>query len=223
MTDRDGFSTVTATVTMCRRLHSFCQTMDSLLENVRDRDLIEEWVAIDDGSSTSDLRKVSNRYPFLRILINVDKGHPYALNNLFAEVTTRFVFHFEDDWLFKTEGHYIRDGFRILERDPSIGVVCLRQFGGQLFSVDGLEYYLHEHGREGVSSWPGFTLNPSLQDLNKLREVGPFHDVPWFEHQYAERFSKKGYRVVYLKPPKGQSYIEHIGHASAYALNGTKR
>lgn len=214
---------VTATVTMCRRLNLFIQTMDSLLANNLDLDLVGEWFAVDDGSATADLREIARRYPFLRLLINRRKGHPHALNSVFSKVQTRYLFHFEDDWLFETRGHYLRDSYEIMQHDSTIGEVCLRDSPGISHSTETIDYVQHQYG-EGGSHWPGFTLNPSVLDMEKIKATGDFEDVPWFERRYAERFHSNGYRVAYLKPPDNKRYIQHLGEGqSAYHLNSTYR
>lgn len=214
---------ITATVTMCRRLPLMCQTMDSLLANLTDHSHIQRWIAMDDGSESSDLYELAQRYPFLEIAVADMKGHAAALNQLFAMVDTDFIFHLEDDWRFETAGPLLHHCWTVMQHDPRIGVACLRGFHfGDVPAADGISYGLHAYGPG--SPWPGYSLNPGLQDLRKVRQAGPFLAEPDFERKYARRFRDAGYELAHLNPPPGRRWIKHIGGGkSAYAANKTAR
>lgn len=213
---------VTATITMCRRLSLMCDMMDSLLECVTDHQQIRRWIAMDDGSESRDLYALAERYPFLDIVVNDMKGHPAALNQLFGLVDTDFVFHLEDDWRFETPGPLLKHCWTVMQHDPRIGVVCLRGFHfGDVHAGDGISYGLHAYGPG--SPWPGYSLNPGLQDLRKVRDAGPFVAEPDFERKYAKRFRRAGYELAHLNPPPGRRWIRHRGGRSAYAANNTSR
>jgi hypothetical protein len=70
--------------------------------------------------------------------------------------------------------------------------------------------------------WPGFTLNPSIFNMRKLKDnIGYFNEnirQELFEYDYAIRAFNKGYIVNYV-----DLYIEHTGHVSSYKLNDMKR
>jgi len=52
------------------------------------------------------------------------KSHYSALERLYSEIKTKYVFHLEDDWYFrKTEYDYIQLAIEILEKDKNIGSV----------------------------------------------------------------------------------------------------
>ena len=212
---------LTATVTMCRRLPLFIQTMDSLLQNLEDRALIAEWIAIDDGSSAANLAEVARRYPFLRLMIHQGRGHAGALNELFRQVKTRYLFHFEDDWLFLTPGRMLTQCLAVLRADPVLGQVSLRGYGGELREpTDVPAHYIHQHP---PSHWPGYSLNPGVQDMNKVRQAGEFPAESGFEYRFARQFHVLGHRVAYLKPPADCQWIRHLGQVSDYNLNETRR
>lgn len=200
-----------------------CEMMDSLLECISDHSHIVRWIAMDDGSPSSDLYKLAERYPRLEIACNDMKGHPSALNQLFAMVETDYIFHLEDDWRFETPGRLLEACWSVLQHDPRIGVACLRGFHfGDIATPQGFTYGLHSYGPG--SPWPGYSLNPGLQDLRKVRDAGPFIDEPDFERKYAKRFRDKGYELAHLNPPAGRSWIKHTGGSkSAYATNNTAR
>lgn len=214
---------VTATITMCRRLKLMCGMMDSLLQCVIDHSHISRWIAIDDGSASSDLYQIAECYPFVEIVVNDIKGHPAALNQLFGMVETDYIFHLEDDWRFETPGPILQHCWTVMQHNPRVGVVCLRGFHfGDIPAGDGISYGLHSHGPG--SPWPGYSLNPGLQDLRKVRDTGPFVDEPNFEHKYAKRFRDMGYELAHLNPPSDRRWITHTGGGhSAYAANGTSK
>ncbi len=119
---------ITATITMCRRLELMREMIDSLLDCVLDRSHIVRWIAMDDGSVSNDLYQLAERYPFLEIVVNDMKGHPAALNQLFALVETDYIFHLEDDWRFETPGRLLEACWSVMQHDPRTGVVCLRGY-----------------------------------------------------------------------------------------------
>lgn len=55
---------------------------------------------------------------------NPFKSHYSALEKLYSEINTKYVFHLEDDWYFrKTEYDYIQLAIEILEKDKNVGSV----------------------------------------------------------------------------------------------------
>lgn len=52
-------------------------------------------------------------------------GHMRALEALYAEVRTPYVFHFEDDWTF-TRDDFLDESIAILKASPQVSQVCLR-------------------------------------------------------------------------------------------------
>lgn len=75
--------------------------------------------------------------------------------------------------------------------------------------------------------WPGFTLNPSIINLSKIKDdVGYFSEtvkLDLFEYDYATRCALKDIQINYI-----EMEIEHIGWkcdgvVSAYTLNNTQR
>ena len=71
--------------------------------------------------------------------------------------------------------------------------------------------------------WPGFSLNPSLFNLKKIRnEIGYFREdimQELFEYDYANRCYVNNINVNYI-----DLNIEHIGwEISSYSLNDMRR
>lgn len=93
-------SNLTFTITTCKRLDKFIDTMTHLLLKVSDLNIIDEWILIDDNSSESDREYMKTEYPFFTFIMkNVkDKGHAKSMNMLWDAIKTDYVFHFEDDW-----------------------------------------------------------------------------------------------------------------------------
>jgi hypothetical protein len=82
--------------------------LNSFLRCCQDLDLVDEMIAVDDGTPPGELDELRKIYGRWRIVSNPGKGHPQALNFLFGLPRNRLVFHLEDDWLFRIPGHFIR-------------------------------------------------------------------------------------------------------------------
>lgn len=139
-------------------------------------------------------------------------------------VTTDYVFHFEDDWEFLTQDRLLYKCWTVMQASPEIGIACLRgfNFGARPTSDDSVTYGIHAYNPPS-SPWPGFSLNPGLFDLRRIRATGEFRDVPNFELDYARRYHSCGHRLAHVNPPSNGSWIRHIGSTTAYNLNHTTR
>ena len=131
-------SNLTFTITTCKRLDLFKETINMFILNCQDVHLIDEWVCIDDNSSPEDRAEMIKLYPFFNFYMKNEKnkGHAKSMNILLDIVKTDYVVHFEDDWLLK-------DRFSIIEyltelQKHNFDQIILRWIGGQhpLFSVD---------------------------------------------------------------------------------------
>lgn len=120
---------VTVTMTSCKRLELFKATVNSFYECCLDRDLIKEWICIDDNSSDADRVEMQRLYPFIQFIMKPHsaKGHSQSMNLVRDLATTPYIFHLEDDFNFFIKRRYLTAAIRILDDHPSIGQVLINR------------------------------------------------------------------------------------------------
>lgn len=91
---------LTFTVTTCKRLDLFRRTMEILLINCSNLDMVREFICIDDNSTPEDRMAMVKEFPFFTYIMKTEseKGHPRSMNMLMNIVKTKYNMHFEDDW-----------------------------------------------------------------------------------------------------------------------------
>ncbi len=237
---------VTLTMTTCKRYDLFEQTMNSLLNNVKDLYMIERFICVDDNSTNEDRKKMIENYPFIEFVLKRpdQKGHVFSMNAIKKKLTEqdKYVFHLEDDWVFLVRKNYIGKSIRVLKDNPKVGQILfnrnyaenLEQYriqGGS--SIANGKFLIHEYEpntskrKHQISCeyWPHFSFRPSIIKKEVFDNVGKFEDVKHFEMNYANRYVEKGYVSVF----HNRIDTLHIGKLvnqagdNAYSLNGIKQ
>lgn len=197
---------VTLSITTCRRLSHFVDTVCSFLNACSDIDRIDRFLCIDDGSSKADRAEMKRLFPFFDFVFKgaADKGHARSLNQVMRMVETPYLLHLEDDWRFFSRGAYVGAALEILEENAHLGQVLFnrnyaetladREIPGGLHcrtKGSGLRFVLHEHhppdspelhefqARHGYAwnaYWPHFSLRPGLMRTSALKRVGQFDE-----------------------------------------------
>jgi len=239
---------LTVTMTSCKRLDLFKQTVNSFIACCTDIHLVDRWICIDDNSSDSDRKIMIDMYPFIEFIFKSpeQKGHAKSMNIIRDIVDTPYMFHLEDDWAFYYKDDYISKLFDVMSTDQKCKQVLVNMhyaeipqqhsLAGGIFSKtdSGLSFIQHKQcnsseykGKATCSYWPHFSFRPSLIETDVLKELGEFSETaPHFEIEYANRYVNKGY-VSYFLP-----YIvsRHIGKLTsqkdginAYTLNNEEQ
>jgi hypothetical protein len=223
---------ITVTVTSCRRPALLRTMLSSFRERCVDLERVARWICVDDGSAEADLAEVKRACPWLEVIRNEPGrgGHPASIRRLWAEVDTELVFHTEDDWRFEED-------FSFADLEAAMGradQLALRWEGrdidrtfnprhpfieGEIEAIAQRLGYTTRPKQDGGWWWPGFTLNPSLLRLDRVRELVPEVPAgPHFEFEYALRLHRMGFRVRH-RP----QVFTHVGEVSAYILAGVPR
>lgn len=228
---------IALTITTCKRLALFEQTINSFLHCCLDHALISEWICIDDNSSATDRARMKARYPFFTFVWKDEKtiGHAASMN-LIIDLTRAggfdHVIHLEDDWRFFEQRNYITDSLHVLADEPRFGQVLFNRNYAETLDdqniIGGLpctsakaavHYRIHEHfpaddnasvtppGRS-CAYWPHYSLRPSLTRTEVFKKVGRFNPASnHFEMDYARRYTSAGFQSVFLDTICSQ----HIG------------
>lgn len=215
---------ITLTMTTCKRLDLFCKTVNSVLECFKDKELIDEWIVVDDNSSEEDRKQMIKLYPFITFIFKnlENKGHPRSMNIIKSFVQTPYIFHLEDDFVFFIKDNYLTKCLNVLDENQEYGQ-CLvnKNYGEDLdahaigggfmkFTKDGQRYYVHEHysgeelnrfhetivkqGKRNVAYWPHFSFRVGLTRMRVLNELGNFAEG-------VEHF-ERDYALRYIKKYK---------------------
>ncbi len=133
-------------------------------------------------------------------------GHHKIMDAILANVETPYVLHIEDDWLFN-ENLDLETARQLLVHLPSISQVCFRDISDfHLNSEDASRIERMDLGWTQFArldklheQWHGFTFNPSLMQVQLLREIGSF--TCFKKERHISRFlRKKGRFVAFLEP-----------------------
>lgn len=224
---------VEMTITSCKRLNYFIQSMDSFFENMLDLRMLNRITCCDDHSSDADRAYMQQKYSDIEFIWSDQKGQPYSLRKLFSRLRSTFVLHWEDDFVLAERGEWITKCIRIM-MDSDISSVILTPTHGEKRANSGGDYFVkmyepkvaaacpnNECGYNryyGQPMNPGFSLNPGLHRVSAIQSI-EWPDCKHHEYNFARQYHDAGNRVAYLD----RFYVQHIGLHSSFNLNQTER
>lgn len=246
-------SNITFTVTTCKRLKRFRETMDNLLAKCKDIYFIDRWICIDDNSTEEDRNKMRDEYPFFEfILKNADeKGHAKSMNMLWDSIKTDYVLHFEDDWKC-FEQFKIKNLFELI-KDGDLDQIVLRKNCWAdhipLKRVDGRVVYNYVYNHDHLQKPPQNAEYDKISGLDIQTRFGANEKYWWWPgftlNPSIFNFTKIKNTIGYFKEDILQELfeydyalrghikdckmgyvdicIDHTGEVSSYALNNMKR
>ena len=245
---KSKFPLVTLTITTCKRFDLFEKTINSIL-NCFDIDKIDKWLCVDDNSSIEDQNKMKTLYPFFKFYFknSDEKGHSKSMNIIKNNITTPYILHLEDDWVFYKKRNYITEALSVLYQDSKYGQCLFNKNYGEipddLFRIkggdfqktnDGFRFYIHEHAetdkeieewvkkyQSGLSCyyWPHFSFRPSLLKTKIINNIGNYNEeCEHFEREYALRYINNGYISTFFE----DNNCIHIGRLTTERHDPTK-
>ena len=191
-------SDITLCITMGKRPELLKQTLESLFQFYT----FEHVIAVNDFGDEATSRMFKEICPHGQLLhLEEQKGHHPAVDLMYARVTTQYVFHCEDDWLF-TQAPDL-DQAKILLNVSNIALVCFRRVSTMPFEPrEQDKIQLCDH--EGVSfyrldslhpQWHGYSFNPHLAKLDLWKSCGEFSQFKKERH-ISRHLRAQGKHVV---------------------------
>ena len=230
---------VLLTMTTCKRLDLFEQTIHSILHTWTDLDQVDAWFCVDDNSSEEDRRQMRS-YAWIDYYMKdaSEKGHRKSMNiiwNKIQEVNPTYWIHIEDDFVFHVERSYVKDAIRGLQVTGASQIVYNRNYAETIhdYKIIGHipvtdEFCLHEYKTgtfpfQNCHYWPHYSFRPGMTKVDVLLRLGNFDSSnTFFEMDYAYRWMNAGHKTAFFNAITCQ----HIGKLTrdkskpnAYALN----
>lgn len=203
------YDDITHCLTIGRRPDLLRRTLESMGELRQLKTL-----AINDFGDEETSRVMLEMVPHARIVgPGHHLGHHPAIDVMYREVTTPYIFHNEDDWGF-TRTDFLDDARRLLDAEPLITVVCVRATDDMpLTDSDRAKIVTEE--RAGIryqrldalhDQWHGYTFNPHLVRRSMWEGLGGYSN--WEKERHLSRHLRKsGHFAAFLLPPA----CSHIG------------
>jgi hypothetical protein len=219
---------VTAVITACGRPDLLERTLESLFATI-DEPLRALIVVEDSGTDCNAHLKV--RFPMISWLQNGSNiGQIKSIDAAYALVTTPFVFHCEDDWLFLRTG-FLKRSKAILDAHAFVFAVMLRGTGDPYFVdpvplADGTCLTLAWTSGNYATS---FSFNPGLRRMSDYKAIGgSYSSLVTFrpecagesEWDLAVLHQALGFRLAHAD---SAAFVEHIGDDRHVDLSSTHK
>lgn len=192
---------ITFALTSCGRFDLLKRTLDSFFKfNTYP---IKRLKVVEDSGLLPDFYK---EYPQIEWLVNSTKlGQMKSIDRVYADITTKWIFHCEDDWEFLDSG-FIEESLAVLKEDRNILQVWLRgkddTNGHPLIHRNRFDLVTTDF--QGM--WHGFSLNPGLRRLEDYNMVRPYYLLEK-EQDIGAAYKDLGFLAASLH----KKYVEHIG------------
>ena len=205
---------ITFVLTSCGRFDLLNDTIASFL--AFNTAPIARYLVVEDSGDAS-VRDVLARFDVeIELLVNdPPRGQMKSIDRAYADVTTPFIFHCEDDWRFFRSG-FVEESLLLLEHFADISTVLCRR-RGQNVVHDVVAYASGVRRLSGVEFrrppmnahefWGGYSFNPGLRRLADYQRIGPFGECR-HEFDASVRFKRAGMGIAVLEHPA----CETTGH-----------
>ena len=200
--------TVTVCVTSCGRLDLLAETLTSFGHfNNGGRYLLSE-----DSADDATIARVRDAYPHIKVLSGSRRiGLMGSIDRLYEAVTTPYIFHLEDDWLFTGPVDWSA-AIRMLGH-ADVAHVCVRAFDevkeryrrrSEPAFIGTAEFRIMRVDTH--PEWFAWSSNPGLIATQTYQKYRPFGRM--MHDQMSGLMKKDGLRQAFLLP----GVARHIGH-----------
>lgn len=187
---------------------------------------IEQFIVIDDSGEVGCNSHLAEQFPTVEFQYNqVRLGQIESVDKGYSQVTSRYVFHLEEDWLFYNY-NFIPHSLSILKSNPSVMQVWLRANNdtnghghydsprSAWYGNNEVVYYIVKKGH--AKKWHGFSFNPTLRRMGDYFQHAPYSSIttfipkqPWVsEMEIGQYMVDRNYVAAIIK---GDGYVKHIG------------
>jgi hypothetical protein len=198
---------ITPVLTSCGRFDLLGETIRSFTEHFA----VARILVSEDSCAEAAAAEFAAATPVADMRVHSEKlGQMRSIDGLYAEVTTPYILHLEDDWLF-SDSIDLANVTSFLEARPDISVVCIGYRLDQRFVAHarpavhaGMTYLVWDLAAH--PKWFSYSFNPSIARHSFWREFGPFERFATEEN--LSRFCKdSGLRIAMAVP----GIAAHIG------------
>lgn len=214
---------ITCVLTSCGRWDFLAQSIDTFLtyhEPAR-------FILIEDSADRAFAERIRQRWPHIEVVLNEPRlGQMPAIDKAYGMVTTPYIVHLEDDWVF-TGAMDVDDARAVLDEMTSVVAVCFSVFERlklrQRIFRTTFRHGPHAYARmdRAHRDWHGYSFYPTLLRRSTWLEHGPY--VPFGNERTISRHMKdQGKGLVYQLPGVGI----HVGSGHSVfdpARTGEKR
>lgn len=218
-------SNFTLVITSCDRHDLLRRTIDSFIECTDQQP--QETVIVEDSSvpmpewMASNIHYYASRLGKIKWLQNEQRmGQIYSIDRAYAEVTTDFICHLEDDWEF-IETNFIMPSKAILNAHPEVIFVSLRGDTGwhPLVRDNRFPFRIAEPNWRG--GWGGFSFNCGLRRLSDYKRIGSYgrhvsYGTSGLGHEML--LSKMHAAMGFVIADLGRVIVNHIGGTRSRAI-----
>ena len=223
---------VTLTITSCNRPHLLERTLGSFVKY--NTYPVKETYIIDDsgkvGCNDEVISKYKNILNIKPIYNNKNIGQIKSIDRMYSYITTKWVFHCEEDWEFLQAG-FIEKSMTVFNENPTekIFTVWLRPHNNtnqHPIQYDSLNRGYYEMSRQfsymwgdKLLTWGGITFNPGLRRTSVCLKYNPYSEKcdklykkgKYYEDEYMinDKYRRDGYYSYILSAPSG--HVTHIG------------
>jgi len=203
---------VTLVITACGRPDLLAKTLTSIFANHVTP--VSAMIIVEDSGTdcNADIEKIMPKATWIK---NPERiGQILSIDKAYAQVTTPYIWHHEEDWEV-TQGGFIEPSISILEKHPEVCMVGLRGLIDTMTQpvLKDREYLYLDPTFKG--HWHGFRFNPGLRRFSDWQELGGYAAHTTFNFQspadseieLARIYYERG-QVAALLPEK---YVDHIG------------
>lgn len=220
------YDEVTLVITSCNRPSLLKTTLESFMKY--NTYPIKECIIIEDSGiqGVNDfVKNIVGNIPLKLIYNEVNIGQLRSIDKAYKEVSTKYIFHCEEDWEF-TEYGFIEDSMKILSQDEKIFTVWLRGYNctsnhpvvecpHSSYNIMKKDFSYLENGV--IYTWHGVTFNPGLRRTDTCMKLHPYANLKENidslevngEYTVNQEYGKLGYYAAITKNRKG--YVKHIG------------
>lgn len=221
---------ITLTITACKRLQYFRNTIDTFIDKCADYSLITRTIVYDDSSSEADRDTMIKEYPNFEFHWD-NRGHVNSIQSLFKMIRTEYFFHLEDDRPMIRKMKLMDLCLKIMNNDNIDSFICGLRIGhetNEIKQLDKEQYYIHKFKKDnrfysdwklGNTSWPGFYLAPGMHRTASIMSV-PYELVKEHERAYALKYQEAGFKVAFNAGPH---IFNHLTEISAYDITKANR
>jgi len=134
------------------------------------------------------------------------KNHHKALDQLYSNVKTKYIFHCEDDWIFSSTD-FVDKSINILQEFPNVSSVSFRDINDFSFTADQLnERLIIEKNNLRYTrldplhdQWYGFSLNPNIFEKKLWESIGRFSQFKKERH-ISRYLRSQGKHTAFIEP-----------------------